>query len=127
MRARVGVLIAASLLAALLSATAQAPTPVVERITNHLGRTTREVLNEAVSESLGSVAGEGVMILSDVLNDQYKGGLKEALTRMGQAGLRDMVGGAGRSAALSRRSSRICSAVFLPTPGRRTRLALSPS
>ena len=41
MKVRVGVLVAASLAVAILSATAQAPTAVVERITDHFGRTTR--------------------------------------------------------------------------------------
>jgi hypothetical protein len=41
MRVGAGVLVAASLAVAILSATAQTPTPVVERITDHFGRTTR--------------------------------------------------------------------------------------
>lgn len=56
MRARAGTLVAASLLVAVLSATAQAPTPVVERITDHLGRTTRVTLfsNHVVIVSIRS-------------------------------------------------------------------------
>jgi len=41
MAPRTGVLVAASLWIAILAATAQPPTPVVERITDHFGRTTR--------------------------------------------------------------------------------------
>ena len=44
MMARVGALITASLLVSVFSATAQAPIPVVERTTDHLGRITRVTL-----------------------------------------------------------------------------------
>ncbi len=56
MKARVCVLITAVLLVAVLSATAQAPVPVVERITDHRGRTTRVTLfsNHVVIVSIRS-------------------------------------------------------------------------
>lgn len=56
MSARIGALIAASLLITLLSATAQAPIPVVERTTDHRGRITRVTLfsNHVVIVSIRS-------------------------------------------------------------------------
>ncbi len=56
MKCRIGAVTAAWLLVALLSATAQAPMPVVERITDHRGRITRVTLfsNHVVIVSIRS-------------------------------------------------------------------------
>ncbi|MCP4628223.1 MAG: hypothetical protein GY850_32610, partial [bacterium] len=78
----------------------------LQRVGQSLGPRSRDMLKEAVSESLGSISGESVGVIADVMSGQHRGGLQGALKKIGQAGLRDMVSGAGRSAALGRNRAR---------------------
>ena len=64
-----------------------------------LGPTGRNILKEGIAEGLGGLAGEATGIFIEVTSGTYKGGLKDALKRMGQAGLKDMVSAAGRAGA----------------------------
>ncbi|VUD63026.1 hypothetical protein TDB9533_03159 [Thalassocella blandensis] len=65
----------------------------------NLGANGRNILKEGVAEGLGGMAGEATGILIEVSSGTYKGGLGDALKRMGQAGLKDMVSAAGRAGA----------------------------
>ncbi|GLS27831.1 hypothetical protein GCM10007877_35500 [Marinibactrum halimedae] len=64
-----------------------------------LGANGRTIVKEGIAEGLGGMAGEAAGIVIEVGSGTYKGGLKDALTRMGQAGLKDMVSGAGKAGA----------------------------
>jgi hypothetical protein len=71
------------------------------RLGRNLGPTGRNILKESISEGVGSVAGEATGIYVEVISDTYKGGLGDALKRMGQAGLKDMISAAGRAGVQS--------------------------
>ncbi|MCP4663288.1 MAG: hypothetical protein GY856_48465, partial [bacterium] len=78
----------------------------LKRAGKFLGPDGRDMLKEGVSESLGSMAGEGAGLLVDASLGKHQGGLGAALKQIGEAGLRDMVTGAGRSGARSRNRKR---------------------
>ena len=66
-----------------------------------MGANARAMLTETISEGIGSVAGEGVAIIIEVSKGEFRGGLDDALRRMGENALKEMVSAAGRSAATS--------------------------
>ncbi len=78
----------------------------LQRAGRVLGPRGREVLKEGVSEAAGAVAGEGTAIMAELASGQYRGGLGEALNRMGQAGLRDLAGGTARAGMRTRNQRR---------------------
>ena len=69
----------------------------MQRLGQTLGPNGREVFTEALTEAMGSVAGESVGVAIDAMSGQHRGGLKAALRQIGEAGLRDMISGAGRA------------------------------
>ncbi|OZG70288.1 hypothetical protein BTA51_26570 [Hahella sp. CCB-MM4] len=71
----------------------------LSRLGRALGPSGRNIIKEGIAEGLGGLAGEATGILIEVSSGTYKGGLKDALKRMGQAGLKDMVSAAGRAGA----------------------------
>lgn len=76
------------------------------RLGNGLGPTGRNMLKEGVSEGLGGIAGEAMGIYIDMANGQYHGTLQDALQRMGQAGLKDMIRSGGRAGITARHRTR---------------------
>lgn len=78
----------------------------VANLGRNMGPNARAMLTEVVSEGVGSVAGEGVAILIEVSKGEFRGGLDDALRRIGNTGLKDMVSAAGRTAATSNNKRR---------------------
>lgn len=88
MTARVGALVAALLLFAALSAMAQAPVPVVERITDHRGRVTRVTLfsNHVVIVSIRSDTEDFIHMATLNFDEHmvYLQALEECANKIGQ-------------------------------------------
>ncbi|HWK54298.1 MAG TPA: hypothetical protein VNR18_08015 [Hyphomicrobiales bacterium] len=71
----------------------------MQRLGQMLGPNGREMFKEGLSEAMGSSLGESAGVLLDYANGDFKGSFGDALKRIGQAGLRDMVSASGRAAA----------------------------
>lgn len=71
-----------------------------------MGASGRNMLKEGVSEGLGGIAGEAMGIYIEISSGQYKGSLHDALQRMGQAGLKDMIRSGGRAGVSGRHRAR---------------------
>ncbi len=78
----------------------------MQRLGQILGPRGRDMFKEGASEFLGSTMSEGAGLLMDYANGDFKGTFKDALKQMGQAGLRDMISGVGRSGANQRNRAR---------------------
>lgn len=90
-----------------LNASLQQTDPaMLARLGQGLGPAGRNMLKEGVSEAIGSVAGEATGILIEISSNQYHGSLKDALKRLGQAGLRDLVQSGGRAGATAHHRAR---------------------
>lgn len=83
-----------------------ANTSRLARLGAGMGPTGRNMLKEGISEGLGGIAGEAAGIYIEIASGQYKGSLGDALQRMGQAGLKDMIRSGGRAGISSRHRSR---------------------
>ncbi len=83
-----------------------ASTSRLARLGSGLGPTGRNMLKEGVSEGLGGIAGEAMGIYIEISSGQYKGSLHDALQRMGQAGLKDMIRSGGRAGLSGRHRAR---------------------
>ncbi|MEW5755365.1 MAG: hypothetical protein AB1810_03600 [Pseudomonadota bacterium] len=84
----------------------QADASLLARLGQSLGPAGRNMLKEGVSEALGGIAGEATGILIEISSNQFHGSLKDALKRLGQAGLRDLVQSAGRAGATAHNRAR---------------------
>jgi len=71
-----------------------------------LGPIGRNMVKEGISEGIGGIAGEAMGIYIELASGQYKGSLHDALKRMGQAGLKDMIRSGGRAGITGARRSR---------------------
>lgn len=77
------------------------PLSLMQRAGSILGPHGSAMVKEGISEALGSAAGETVAVYADIVNGQYRGNLADALNRIGQAGLRDMVTATARGGIMS--------------------------
>lgn len=77
-----------------------------QRLGAALGPKGRAMVTGAISEGLGSVAGEAGAIGAELIGGDYRGGLKEALARMGRAGARDLLTGGARAGVLAHNKAR---------------------
>jgi len=78
----------------------------MQKLGRALGPNGSEIFRESVSELLGSAAGETVGVINDYATGKFEGKFGDALKRIGQAGLRDMVSGAMRAGATSLNKAR---------------------
>ncbi len=76
------------------------------RLGQSMGPAGREMLSEGVSEAVGSFAGEATGIFFEVQEGKFKGGLDDALRRMGETALKDMVSAVGRAGVNSANKTR---------------------
>jgi len=87
----------------LSSGLTQGETGLLARLGQGSGPIGRAMIKEGISEAVGSMAGEAVGIYIDVMSNQFHGGLGEALKRLGQAGLRDLVTASARGGFTAQR------------------------
>lgn len=93
----------------------------VQRLGRALGPSGRNILSEAVSQSLGAMSGEAAGIVAGRALGQPHGTLREELAQIGRAGLRDLATGGARAGIMSanrtRYQAKLAEARATPDPG----------